>query len=141
MLRPFLPLRGIAALALAALVLGGLGGMARGDQLRSSLLLFAAWMAAVLLLFALALRLPLRIGGPRYRAALWNLMLAGIAVVLTYLANVAVFRHDAPARFLDEVHGLVKVLRRGQRIAHAVHMLLPPTVTMPATPYSPHSAA
>jgi ABC-2 type transport system permease protein len=94
MLRPFLRLPGIAVLALAALVLGGLGSAARGDELLSSLLLFTAWMAAVLSLFALALRLRLRTGGPRYRAALWNLMLAGIAVVLTYLANVAVYRHD-----------------------------------------------
>jgi hypothetical protein len=94
MLHPFRGLRGIAALALAALVLAGLGGMAHGDELLSSVLLFAAWIAAVLLLFALALRLQPRIGGPRYRAALWNLMLAGSAVVLTYVANVAVFRHD-----------------------------------------------
>src|SRR4051812_42712793 len=94
MLRPFPRLRGIAALALAALVLGGLGSMARGDELLSGVVLFTAWTVAVLLLFALGLRLPLRIGGPRYRAALWNLMLAGIAIVLTYLVNVAVFRHD-----------------------------------------------
>jgi hypothetical protein len=84
----------IAALAGAGLVLGALGAGLRWDARLSNLLLFAAWLAAMLLLLALALHLPARIAGPRYRAALWNGLLAAAAIVITYAANVAVFRHD-----------------------------------------------
>ena len=80
--------------ALVAVMLGALGLAARADARSSDILFFAAWAAAVLLLFALALRLPRHLGGARYRAALWNLLLAGAALVVTWLANVAVFRHD-----------------------------------------------
>jgi hypothetical protein len=64
-----------------------------GERL-SSILFFAAWLAAVSLLFALALRLPSRIGGPRLRAALWNVLVAGAALVAAGVADVAVYRHD-----------------------------------------------
>jgi ABC-2 type transport system permease protein len=87
-------LRTVAVPALAALVLGALGVAARGDERPSNLLFFAAWGAASLLLFALALRLPLRLRGPRYRTVIWNGLLAGGALVVTWLANVAVFHHD-----------------------------------------------
>jgi hypothetical protein len=83
-----------AAPVLAALAAGVAGIAGRSNEALSGMLFFAAWTAAVLLLFGLALSLPVRIGGPRRRAALWNLLLAGAAVVVAYLANVAVFRHD-----------------------------------------------
>jgi ABC-2 type transport system permease protein len=81
----------VVLLACAAAVAASLG---LGDESQTNLMLFAAWSAAVALVFALALRLPLRIAGKRYRAALWNALLAGIAVIVAFLANVAVFRHD-----------------------------------------------
>lgn len=88
------PLRLIAALASAILLFGAVATMSgRGDRL-TNMVFFAAWSAAMLGLFALALQVPMRIGGPRYRAALGNALLAGAAVALTCLANVAVFRHD-----------------------------------------------
>jgi hypothetical protein len=84
----------IVVLALAAFGLGALGVVTRGDERLSNLLFFAAWAVAVLLLFALALRLPLRLQGPRYRAALWNGLVAGVALMVIWFANIAVFRHD-----------------------------------------------
>lgn len=80
--------------ALAALILGGLALGAGRDERLSNILLFAAWGAALLLLFALALRLPQHIGGSRVRAALGNGLLVAVALIVAWLANVAVFRHD-----------------------------------------------
>jgi hypothetical protein len=82
---------GLACAALTLAVIGAVGG--RDDRL-SNALFFVAWGVAVLGLFALALRLPMRAGGPRYRAALRNVLLAAAAILVTGLADVAVFRHD-----------------------------------------------
>ena len=95
MLRTPAWLRLIALFVLTAVVFGALGASGHWDQWTSNVLFFVAWCAAVLLLFVLALRLPLRTPGRRYRAAAWNLLLAGAAIVVTCLANVAVYRHDA----------------------------------------------
>lgn len=84
-----------AALALFAVVFGALGASGYWTTWGANNLFFAAWCAAVLLLFVLALRLHLRTRGPRYRAVLWNALLAGAAIFVACLANVAVFRHDA----------------------------------------------
>lgn len=84
----------ILTLAAAALVLGALGASHHWDERGSNLLFFAAWCAAMLMLFVLGLRLPLRIAGSRSRAMLINMALAAGAVVVVGLANVAVFRHD-----------------------------------------------
>ncbi len=93
-LSPWLPPLA-ASLACAAVVVGVVvGSLGHGDERQTNIVLFAAWGAAVTLVFALALRLPLRIAGPRYRAALWNALLAGVAFAVAFLANVAVFRHD-----------------------------------------------
>jgi ABC-type uncharacterized transport system involved in gliding motility auxiliary subunit len=55
---------------------------------------FAAWCLGLLVLFALALRLPTRIRGPRWRGALWNALVAAAAIAVVLVANVAVLRHD-----------------------------------------------
>jgi hypothetical protein len=84
-----------AALVLIAVVFGVLGVSGYWDTWGSNNLFFVAWCAAVLLLFVLALRLPLRTRGPRYRSVLWNALLAGVAIYVACLANVAVYHHDA----------------------------------------------
>src|SRR5579863_6037748 len=83
-----------AVLAGGALALGAFGAWRRWDADQTNILFFVAWCAAMVALFALALRLPLRGAGPRYRAALWNALLTASAVALALAANVAVFRHD-----------------------------------------------
>ncbi len=95
MARIFPWVRSVAAFACVALVLGALGASKYWGEQASGVLFFGAWCTAVLLLFALALRIPLRVSGPRYRAMLFNALLAGGAVVVAYLANVAMVRHDA----------------------------------------------
>jgi hypothetical protein len=84
----------VLALAAAALVLGALGASHYWDERGSNILFFPAWCAAILLLFVLGLRLPPRIPGSRFRAMLFNMVLAVGAIVVACLANVAVFRHD-----------------------------------------------
>jgi gliding motility-associatede transport system auxiliary component len=91
----------VLALAIAALILGALGASHLWDERDSNILFFAAWCAAVLLLFVFGLRLPPRISGSRFRAMLFNIALAAGAVVIACLANVAIFRHDV---FLDLSH-------------------------------------
>jgi hypothetical protein len=88
----------VLALAAAALILGALGASQHWGERDSNILFFAAWCAAMLLLFAFGLWLPLRIPGSRFRAMLFNLVLAVGAIVIACLANVAMFRHDV---FLD----------------------------------------
>ena len=84
----------ILTLAAMALLLGALGASHHWDERGSNLLFFAAWCAAMLMLFVLALRLPLRVAGSRSRAMLLNVALAAAAVVVVCLGNVGVFRHD-----------------------------------------------
>ena len=88
----------VLALAAAALALGALGASQHWDERGSNILFFAAWCAAILLLFVFGLRLPPRIPGSRFRAMLFNTVLAVGAIVVACLANVAIFRHDV---FLD----------------------------------------
>jgi hypothetical protein len=84
----------ILVLAATALVFGALGASHHWDERGSNILFFAAWCAAMLMLFMLGLRLPLRIPGSRSRSTLFNAALAVGAVVTACLANVAIFRHD-----------------------------------------------
>lgn len=84
----------ILALAAVALVLGALGTSHHWHDETSNILFFAAWCAAMLMLFVLGLQLPLRIPGSRVRALAFNAGLAVGAVVITCLANVAMYRHD-----------------------------------------------
>src|SRR2546427_12999437 len=57
---------------------------------------FAGWLAALLVLFWLGTRLPLQSRPPRLRALAfaWGTVLAALGV--TFLANLALSRHDAP---------------------------------------------
>lgn len=84
----------VLVLAGIALAFGLLGASHHWDARASNILLFAAWCAAMATLFVLALSLPLRVSGSRYRAMLINLALAAVAIVVACLANVAAFRHD-----------------------------------------------
>ena len=80
--------------AATALVFGALGASHHWGERGSNLLFFGSWCAAMLMLFALGLQLPLRIAGSRARAMLYNAALAIGAIVVVCLANVAMFRHD-----------------------------------------------
>jgi hypothetical protein len=84
-----------AFLALAALASGAIGAAQHLGTWVSNLLFFAAWTIAVLLLFVLALRLPLRARGTRHSAMFRNGLLVVAAIAVGYLANIAVYRHDA----------------------------------------------
>jgi ABC-2 type transport system permease protein len=84
----------VMVLAAIALVFGALGISHHWDERGSNLLFFGSWCAALLMLFALGLQLPMRIAGSRARAMLYNAALAIAAVAVVYLANVAMFRHD-----------------------------------------------
>src|SRR3974390_862969 len=84
----------ILALAVLALVLGALGASHHWNAENSNILFFAAWCAAMLMLFMLGLRLPLRIPGSRSRARLFNAALALGPPRTTFLPNVPIFRHD-----------------------------------------------
>jgi len=81
-----------AALFLVAL---GLGAAAFDlvDDTVADALYFGAWCAAMLLIFSLALRLPLHLRGRLARLA--NLGIVGAALGLVLLANIALYRHDA----------------------------------------------
>ena len=84
----------ILVLAATAVVCGALGASHHWGERGSNLLFFGSWCAAMLVLLALGLQLPLRIAGSRARAILYNAALAIGAIVVVCLANVAMFRHD-----------------------------------------------
>lgn len=80
------------ALFVLALVLALVAGFGTSDERAANTCYFAAWCAALALLFSLGLRLPLHLRG-RYA----HLTTAGIVVVgagLGLLANIALYRHD-----------------------------------------------
>jgi hypothetical protein len=87
-------LRATAVLGALALAFAVLAASRRFDESSSNVLFFAAWCIAVLLIFLLALRLPLRPGGTGSRAILGSGLLSAAAIVVALLANVAVYRHD-----------------------------------------------
>jgi hypothetical protein len=83
-----------AALFLAALGLGGAAALGLGgDETVSDALYFAAWCAAMLLLFSLGLRLPLHLQGRLERPA--NAAIVVGAVALMFIGSIALYRHDA----------------------------------------------
>jgi len=83
----------IAALVVGAIVFGALGFAGFGEEIGNSLL-FVAWSMALVALFMLALRLPLRGRGSRLGAWLATALLALGAIAVTIAANVALYRHD-----------------------------------------------
>jgi hypothetical protein len=83
----------VAALVVAAIALGVLGFAGFGEDTANSLL-FAAWSLALLALFMLALRLPLRGSGSRLSAWISTILLTGAAIAIVIAANIALFRHD-----------------------------------------------
>ncbi len=83
-----------AALLLAALGLGGAAALGLGgDETADDALYFAAWCAAMLLLFSLGLRLPLHLRGRLARPA--NAAIVVAAVALIFIGSIALYRHDA----------------------------------------------
>ena len=73
----------------------GLGATALGtaDETVADALYFGAWCAAMLLIFSLALRLPLYLRGRLARLASPAIVAAALALAL--LGNIALYRHDA----------------------------------------------
>jgi gliding motility-associatede transport system auxiliary component len=80
------------ALFLIALGLGGLAAAPVPDT-TADVLYFAAWCAAMLLIFSLGLRLPLHLHGRFARLVTPCLVAAAFGLVL--LGNIALYRHDA----------------------------------------------
>ena len=107
----------VATLIAAALLFGALGFAGFGDDVANSLL-FAAWLLALLTLFALAMRLPLRGRGSRPKAWAANALIVCGALGAVIAANVALYRHDVhfdatreglntpPQQLADVVDGL-----------------------------------
>lgn len=83
----------VAVLVAGAIALGALGFAGFTNDTANSLL-FAAWTLALLALFTLALRLPLRGSGSRSSAWLTTALVAIAAIAITIAANVALYRHD-----------------------------------------------
>lgn len=81
------------ALCILALVLTLVGNFGPSDESVANICLFAAWCAALFLLFSLGLRLPSYLGGRFARLAASGIVLT--AVGLGFLANIALYRHDA----------------------------------------------
>jgi hypothetical protein len=81
------------ALLLIALGLGATAACGPVDATAGDELYFGAWCAAMLLIFSLALRLPLHLRGRLARIAAPGI--AAAALALTVLANIALYRHDA----------------------------------------------
>src|SRR5215469_16287992 len=75
------------ALALGAAAFGPL------DDAAVDQLYFGAWCAALLLIFSLALRLPLHLRPGLARIG--NPVIVTAALALAVLANIALYRHDA----------------------------------------------
>ena len=99
-----------------ALGLAVAAGALASDEDTANICYFGAWSAALLLLFSLALRLPLRWRGRYARFASAGLVVAAVGLVL--VANIALYRHDvhldvtaekrytAPPQFLKIVRAL-----------------------------------
>jgi hypothetical protein len=83
----------LAVLVVGAIALGALGFIGWGEDAANSML-FAAWSLALLALFMLALRLPLRGSGSRLSAWISTILVTGAAIAIVIAANIALFRHD-----------------------------------------------
>ena len=83
----------LAVLIVGAIALGALGFAGFAEEVANSLL-FAALVAALLALFMLALRLPLRGRGSRLSTWIPTALVTIGAVVVVIAANVALYHHD-----------------------------------------------
>jgi ABC-type uncharacterized transport system len=83
----------IAALVVGAIALAALGFSGVSEDTANSLL-FAAWSIVLLVLFMLALRLPLRGRGSHLSAWISTALVTIAAGAIVVAANVALFRHD-----------------------------------------------
>jgi hypothetical protein len=82
----------VALLVVGAVVLGIVGSTALPERTANTLL-FVAWLMALLALFMLALRLPLR-GGSRLAAWTSSGLVTAGAIAVVIVANMALYRHD-----------------------------------------------
>ena len=82
-----------AVLFFVALGLGASAARGSSNQTIADQLYFGAWCAAMLLLFSLALRLPLHLRPPSARIS--TPAIVGAALALAVIANIALYRHDA----------------------------------------------
>ena len=82
-----------AALALGAIAAGALG-FAGFDETVANSFLFVAWCLALLALFVLALRLPLRGRGSGLSAWITTALVTAGSIAVVVAANVALYRHD-----------------------------------------------
>jgi ABC-type uncharacterized transport system len=83
----------IAALVATALLFGALGFAGFGETVSNGLL-FVAWTLALVTLFMLAIRVPLRGTGSLASAWATNALIACAAIAVVIAANVALYRHD-----------------------------------------------
>jgi len=87
-----------ANLVLAVLLVGAMAltalGFAGFTEDTANSVLFGAWSLALLALFVLALRLPLRGSGSRLSGWISTALVTGAAIAIVVAANVALFRHD-----------------------------------------------
>jgi hypothetical protein len=83
-----------AALFALAVGLGAAGMLGPWEEAAADTILFAAWCASFLLLFALGLRLPLQPRGSAIRHALATAAVVAASFGAVILGNVALYRHD-----------------------------------------------
>lgn len=81
------------ALFVLALVFALVAGFGTADERVANIFYFAAWCAALALLFSLGLRLPLHLRGGYARVTAAGIVVVGVGLGL--LANIALYRHDA----------------------------------------------
>jgi|HubBroStandDraft_6_1064221.scaffolds.fasta_scaffold27413_1 hypothetical protein len=106
-----------AALFLLALGLGVTAALGPVDETVADALYFGAWCAAMLLIFSLALRLPLHLRGRLARVA--NFGIVSVALGLALLGNIALYRHDA--HFDATVSGRFTPPPELETIANSLH--------------------
>ena len=105
-----------AGLFLVALGLGAVAALAPLDDTATDQLYFGAWCAALLLIFSLALRLPLHMRPGLARVV--SPVIVAAALALAVLANIGLYRHDA--HFDATVSGRYTPPPELQMIAHSL---------------------
>jgi ABC-type uncharacterized transport system len=83
----------LAAFVVGAIACSALGFAGFGEEIGNGSL-FIAWLLALLALFMLALRLPLRGRGSRLSAAISAALVTAGAIAVVIVANMALYRHD-----------------------------------------------